>query len=83
MTLAGRYKKRPVTVDAQQWRPGTNIRGLRARFLEGVGHVAWFNDSDGEPHKVTPGDWIVRDNDGEMHVVPDPKFQALYEPVDT
>lgn len=57
------------TPEAIQWRPGVKVRGLRARYLDEVGHVAWFSDAQGMPHKVMPGDWLVRDSDGTLRVL--------------
>lgn len=79
MTGPRRYRKRAVTVEAQQWFPGVVIQNLRTRYLDGIGHVAWFNDGEGEPRLVRSGNWVIRDNDGELHVVSDRKFHDLFE----
>lgn len=83
MNVLRRYRKRPVTVEAQQWHPGVQIQGVNVRqFASGADRqliLAWFDDADGEPRKVRPGDWVVRDNDGELHVYRDAKFRDLFE----
>ena len=42
-----------------------------------------FIDSEcGEMRRVNPGDWILRGNDGEVHLCIPDVFEALYEDVD-
>lgn len=83
MSFEIRYRKRPVTVAAEQWFPGKPIRGVKQRTL--LGHdrpLGWIECLEG-PRIVNAGDWVVKDNDGELSVVPDRKFRDIYEQVDS
>ena len=78
-----RYRKRPVVVDAEQWHPGRQVKGVieglyweaggapvpaRVQTLEG-----WLG--------VRPGDWIITGVEGERYPCKPRIFEATYEPV--
>lgn len=81
----GRYRKRPIEVDAIRW-TGANCVEVFA-FL-GVEHEPHDDEIDevviptleGDM-TATIGDWIIRGVAGEHYPCKDPIFVATYEPV--
>jgi len=79
----GKFTKKPVVVDAEQWFPGKPVDGVVERSL------------DGEPSKIVgvvktlegdmiarPGDWIVTGVEGERYPVKNEIFKKTYERAD-
>lgn len=90
MNTAGRYRKRPVEIEALQWDPADPDKcGDLASWL--LSHSAiWEHDPpdglvistlEGDMH-ASPGDWIIRGLAGEFYPCKPDIFQATYEAVD-
>lgn len=82
----GKYRKRPVIVDAEQWFPGKEVRGVQHFKPVGVDiHIAneaWFVETiHNQRAWLAPGDWVIMEPDG-IHFYPckPDVFQAVYEP---
>lgn len=83
-----RYRKKPVVIDAVQWR-GDNLRELRQ-------FVATFDKFEEAPEEWQPfvlctlegpmlasvGDWIIRGVEGELYPCKPSIFAATYEPAE-
>ncbi|WP_181335423.1 hypothetical protein [Hyphomicrobium methylovorum] len=84
-----RFRKKPVVVDAVQWRgrEDTN-RVLNWLAQQGASIAGWlFNDTDitiptlEGNHRATPGDWIICGVKGEFYPCKPDIFEATYEHV--
>lgn len=88
-----RYRKKPVEIEAVRWgTPGapTNpdpiiewIRsgGAKAAYLTGGGETIAITTLEGVM-SAKPGDWIIRDVQGEFYPCKPDIFAATYDPVD-
>lgn len=87
-----KFRSKPKEIDAEQWFPGKQVRGVHGVF-EGMRHVLaaypeGCYDIDG-PSVVTvhrqvtpiaPGDWIIAESDGIHHYSCKPEiFKASYK----
>ena len=71
-----KFRKRPVVIEAEQWRPGVRIEGM-------------VLDDDGNPvietlegsMRVSPGDWIITGINSEKYPCKPDIFEKTYEPV--
>lgn len=94
----GRYRKKPVQVEATQWFTDGDHREVAmdsshsARTCEHCGQVmfmhGWIDTLQGG-HVVCPGDWIIEDarvsdpkKHGRFYPCKPDIFEATYEPVD-
>lgn len=88
--MAQLFTKRPETVEAVQYRPHETC-GELCRFL-GVpldkhsdpvpAGTSYFTVHTWQgPHSAKPGDWVVRDSAGQVHVYTDESFRAAYAPL--
>lgn len=94
--LTRRFKKKPIVVQAVQWR-GKNLRevidftGLHEsarkwtwevyeRVVEDEGLKVFTN---GEPHVASIGDWIVERGRGDHIVYNQDLFESVYEMIDS
>src|SRR5262245_28128818 len=83
--LMPRYRKKPITIDAEQWLGWSRDRaqeerlGLRTHPSSLV--LAHIETLEGG-HDVTPGDWIVTGIAGERYPVKEAIFQLTYEPLE-
>lgn len=87
-----RYRPKPAIseVDADQWFPGKEVRGVMGAKQNMICGCVIIHGSDAHtPHAhtatcgpvpVEPGDWIVH-SDGRIIVMKDAAFKAEYEPV--
>ena len=79
----GRFTKKPVVIDAEQWFPGKPVDGVVER------------GSDDDPSEIIgivetlegdmiarPGDWIVTGVEGERYPVKNEIFKKTYEPAE-
>lgn len=83
----GRYRKKPVVIEAVQFDPDKP-------WPAGVEELCWFTDDDGcqhfgptiktleGNHRVSPGDWVITGVKGEKYPVRDDIFRETYEAVD-
>lgn len=93
----GRFRKKPIEVDASQWfKPGDHP-AVRRGYINTAGSIVdptndLANVADFHPtnviktlegwHEVSIGDWIVRGIKGELYPVKPDIFIATYEPVE-
>lgn len=82
-----RFRKKPVVIDAVQFRPGENDDEMVAH-LEGC--TGWNMTDDGiviptleGDHLAKPGDWIIKGVAGEFYPCKPEIFDATYEPVES
>jgi hypothetical protein len=90
-----RYRKRPVVVEAIQWRPdqypdvGVTIGWLMANGVDfhhpsGTGDTTTLAIRTLEGEMVAqPGDWIIRGVKGEFYPCKHDIFETTYEPAAT
>lgn len=93
VVVAQLFTKRPETVEAVQYRPHETCGELCALlgFPRGAeaccdvaldGDLAAFKVETWQgPYEAQPGDWVVRDSAGQVHVYTDKSFQAAYAPL--
>lgn len=89
-----RFRKKPVEVEAIQYRPDIPNCEAVARFL-GLSDDEWCYFCDDDDHEsltwtiptlegnmeASPGDWIIRGVDGEFYVCKPNRFATTYEEV--
>ena len=87
-------RKKPVVIEAEQWFPGRNIKGVTMEPCdlpshdpewpcnEGA-HPVVHTIHEGQTVRVQAGDWIIPEPDG-VHFYPCKPdiFAATYEPVE-
>ena len=95
----GRFRKKPVEVEAVRW-DGVNIDAvlaivdfdkLPAELAEGPGGPGIGHTATGELsiptlegwHTARPGDWIIRGVQGELYPCKPDIFEATYEAVES
>jgi hypothetical protein len=79
----GRYRKKPVVIDAWQ-----NVPGISDMFPDWMKNGSITSSTDGSLNIVTlegimradPGDWIIRGVKGELYPCKPDIFAATYEP---
>ena len=79
----GKFTKRPVVVDAEQWFPGKPVDGVVERRSndnpsQTVGIVKTLEGD----MIARPGDWIVTGIEGERYPVKNEIFKKTYERAD-
>lgn len=77
----GKFQKRPVIVDAEQWFPGRDIDGVEEQPSsepdeETVGIVRTLEGD----MIAQPGDWIITGVEGEKYPCKNDIFKKTYEP---
>ncbi len=83
-----RYRKLPVTIEAEQFAPAADFRPGEMRG--GVHHSGCSDNGTPfyvvktlEGHmQIRPGDWLIRGIQGEPYPCKPEIFAATYEPVD-
>lgn len=82
-----KFRKKPVVIEAVQWKNSDESRREIADFC-GT-HAEWrFNLGDVHVHTLEgvmtarPDDWIIRGVKGEFYPVKPDIFSATYEPVE-
>src|SRR5262245_49851448 len=84
-----KFRKKPVVIEAIQWR-GSADDLLLSDF---VPHNLWCRNSDGQPciktlesgkgfHIVSEGDWVIRGVKGEFYPCKPDIFAQTYEPAE-
>lgn len=85
----GKYRKKPVEVEAIQWNSEDNIKAIQALLgenliseaREGIGAVGhWVKTLEGNM-MISYGDFIIRGVKGEFYPCKPDIFEATYEPV--
>lgn len=86
-----KYRKKPVEIEAIQWHEKTmtihdvlnhfgGLTGMKATSISRpVGRM--LIETEKETIPVLNGDWIVQDENGDMHSIPPDIFAATYERV--
>lgn len=77
-----RFTKKPITVDAVQWR-GNNLPSVK-KFTGEEHRLVTYGASlklwaGGTVHTVEQNDWIVRGVEGEIYPCPASVFAKTYE----
>lgn len=67
-----RVRKRPITVEAEQWWPDRLVEGV-----EGSPEGAYVETLEG-PLRVRPGDWIITGIEGEKYPCKPGVFEKTY-----
>ena len=83
-----RFRRKPLVFEAVQWSdlPGVHetvhawmkASGQSHRYEQTTG-ILRFTTLEGGTG-VKPGDWLVRDDEGEVYPVLDRRFRKLYDP---
>lgn len=86
------FRRRPVTVEAEQWFPGKSVPGVitdpKALVNMPGMHIGHQRELDGTkglvvtrdgPRFVHGGDWVVTDQDGDVRVCHPGAFAETYE----
>lgn len=71
-----KYRKKGSIVEAEQWFPGKEVKGVNLGHHEGC---TPFLETDHGRLFVGHGDWIVTDEKGRRNRLTDEQFQAIYE----
>lgn len=71
-----KFRKKPVVIEAEQWFPGKEIKGViidspKAAYIETLEGIL----------AVSPGDWIITGVKGERYPCKPDIFEKTYEPV--
>ena len=91
-----RFRKKPVEIEAVQYRPDLDNCSEIAAFTGLVPSAADWPPCDESDHSATvwhidtlegcmeasPGDWIIRGVAGEFYPIKDSIFRETYEPVE-
>lgn len=88
MSAPKRYRKKPVVIEAMQYRPGENCAELHAWL--GLEHhdeschpdVEMYIDTLEGLMTAQPGDYVIRGVQGELYPCKPDIFAATYELVD-
>jgi hypothetical protein len=86
------FRKRPVVVEAEQWWPNSEIKGVQYEQeytkadLDGeriIREGAYVTTIHGERAHLAPGDYVITEPDGIHHYPCKPDiFEATYDPAD-
>lgn len=78
----GRYRKKPVVIEAVQWhRPGDEMAiGAPVLSMTSRQGAPYIPTLEGDMF-LTPGDWIIRGVKGEFYPCKPEIFEATYEEV--
>ena len=74
----GKYRKKPLIVEAEQFWPGKDPWPLGIKIWDGRYYIE-IPDGD---ITVFPGDWIVTDIKNEIYVCRPSVFEAMYERIE-
>ena len=92
--MVKQFRKKPVVVEAEQWFPGKEVKGVFAvtstAVIGGRGHGrqefpqeprAAVTTIHGQVAYLEPGDWVITEPDGIHHYPCKPDiFDKTYEP---
>lgn len=77
-----KYRKRPIVVEAEQWWPGKEIEGVFVIEPQ-TREPGWaYVKTRGGNLTVYPGDWVIRNSEGELHLCNPDVFGAIYEEIE-
>lgn len=92
-TLEGRFRKKPVVIEAMQYLPDTMEVAEVAGWMASKGVKYAFVTVPGQEYpnlsirtlegtmQASPGDWIIRGVQGEFYPCKPDIFEATYDPV--
>jgi len=85
---AGKFRKKPVVVDAIQYLGDINFNFIRLFIgsdypLHRIGNQKLFMDTLEGGHEASPGDWIIKGIRGEFYPCKPDIFKQTYEPVES
>ena len=72
-----KYRKKPIVIEAEQWFPGKDIKGV----IYGSHTDAFIETLEGDM-KVLDGDWVITGIMGEKYACRPDIFEATYEKVE-
>ena len=77
----GKFQKKPVVIDAEQWFPGRDVDGVVEQPPSGPNEepIGIVKTLEGDMI-ARPGDWIITGVEGEKYPCKDEIFQKTYEP---
>lgn len=76
------FRRKPGIVEAEQWFPGKEVKGVSTDLVNGNYHTTCRN-SYGQIAQVSPGDYVITEPDGIHHYPCRPDvFEANYEPAE-
>ncbi len=77
----GKFKKKPVVIEAEQWFPGQHVDGVEEQPADGSKSqpIGIVKTLEGDMI-ARPGDWIITGIQGEKYPCKDGIFQKTYEP---
>jgi len=77
-----KYRKKPIVIEAEQWFPGKDIKGVFDARFDDCGHSSiqgpHCHTLEGALH-VSPGDWIITGVKGERYPCKPDIFEQTYE----
>jgi len=79
-----KYRKKPIIVEAEQWFPGKEIKGVftKLKNLDIDMEVDPYIDTLEGRMKVNEGDYIITGIEGEIYPCKKSVFEATYEKVE-
>jgi hypothetical protein len=75
-----KFKKKPVVVSAEQYKPGAGLKGV-IDMTDKFGQYGRVLTPNG-PVKVSPGEWIITGVAGERYPISDEILKKTYDPVE-
>ena len=77
-----KFRKKPIIVEAEQWFPGVEIKGVEFAHsvLDDKNLIPIVKTLEGNMI-VSEGDWIITGIEGERYPCKDSIFQKTYESV--
>lgn len=77
------FRKKPVTVFAEQWFPGNAVEGVVCNpHNDPRNSSAYYVETPHEFQRIYPGWWVVTGIDGGKYPCPTDIFAQIYEAVD-
>lgn len=76
-----KYRKKPVVIEAQQFRPDRPLPFKDAGVCCFDGDY-WYVETLEGPLRISAMDWIIKGIKGEFYPCKPDIFEATYEPVD-
>ena len=78
-----KYRKKPVIIEANQWfKMGDHEKVVKIpEYLNQVFNIniaGWIETLEGG-HVVSPGDWIIREENEEVYPIKNELFEKTYE----
>lgn len=78
-----KYVKKPVVVDADRWRPGAELPGVKTQeWAPGAGHHSYVVTAHGDTVFLEDGDWVVTDEFGDRSAYSHDAFVREFVPYD-